>query len=123
MLFLVVVGSLVLFVVSEKTPLHFSRTARRAFWYLLSCALFLWLVRWMQSLETLGHLWIMITAVRVARLDSSDAFDACVCLCLLVSACVCLCLLVSHVSARIRVARCRWWQPRSSKTSTGKRRG
>ena len=113
MLFLVVVGSLVLFVVSEKTPLHFSRTARRAFWYLLSCALFLWLVRWMQSLETLGHLWIMITAVRVARLDSSDAFDAC----------VCLCLLVSHVSARIRVARCRWWQPRSSKTRTGKRRG
>ncbi len=69
MLFLVVVGSLVLFVVSEKTPLHFSRTARRAFWYLLSCALFLWVVRWMQSLETLGHLWIMITAVRVASVS------------------------------------------------------
>ena len=83
MLFLVVVGSLVLFVVSEKTPLHFSRTARRAFWYLLSCALFLWLVRWMQSLETLGHLWIMITAVRVAPGcigASSRLFPSCSCL-------------------------------------------
>mmetsp|Transcript_5540 Transcript_5540/g.15669 ORF Transcript_5540/g.15669 Transcript_5540/m.15669 type:complete len:757 (+) Transcript_5540:1428-3698(+) len=72
MLFLVVVGSLVLFVVSEKTPLHFSRTARRAFWYLLSCALFLWLVRWMQSLETLGHLWIMITAVVAASVVEDE---------------------------------------------------
>lgn len=41
-----------------------SRTARRTFWYLLSCALGLWLVRLLQTLEGLSLLWVIISAVR-----------------------------------------------------------
>lgn len=40
-----------------------SRTARRAFWYLLSCAVGVWLVRWLQTVEGLGMVWVFLSAV------------------------------------------------------------
>lgn len=39
------------------------RTARRVFWYVLSCAIVLWVVKWLQELEGVGMAWIIVTAV------------------------------------------------------------
>ena len=41
-----------------------SRTARRLFWYLLACAIGVVLVRWMQSIEGIGMMWVFLSAVR-----------------------------------------------------------
>ena len=41
-----------------------SRTARRLFWYLLACAIGAVLVRWLQSLEGVGMMWVFLSAVR-----------------------------------------------------------
>lgn len=40
-----------------------SRTARRIFWYLLACAIGAVLVRWLQSLEGIGMMWVFLSAV------------------------------------------------------------
>ena len=40
-----------------------SRTARRLFWYLLACAIGVVLVRWLQSLEGIGMMWVFLSAV------------------------------------------------------------
>jgi len=41
-----------------------SRTARRAFWYVLSCVVGVWLVKWLQTIEGVGMVWIFLSAVR-----------------------------------------------------------
>lgn len=46
---------------------HRSRTARRLFWYLLACAIGAVLVRWLQSLEGVGMMWVFLSAVRRRR--------------------------------------------------------
>jgi len=45
------------------SPLLCSRTARRVFWYLLSCAFGLSLVRVLQSLEGFSMVWVVLSAV------------------------------------------------------------
>ena len=40
-----------------------SRTARRLFWYLLACAIGVVLVRWLQSIEGVGMMWVFLSAV------------------------------------------------------------
>lgn len=98
---LLIVSSLIIFVASEKTFLHFryvpskkviyfgpkrnpayshlplsifnhSRTARRAFWYILSCALGLLLVRWLRTIEGLGMVWVFLSAVLAASVVEDE---------------------------------------------------
>jgi hypothetical protein len=40
-----------------------SRTARRLFWYLLACAIGVVVVRWLQSIEGVGMMWVFLSAV------------------------------------------------------------
>ncbi len=49
-------------------PPILSRTARRLFWYLLACAIGVVLVRWLQSLEGIGMMWVFLSAVSGLRL-------------------------------------------------------
>lgn len=46
-----------------RLPALRSRTARRIFWYLLACAIGAVLVRWLQSLEGVGMMWVFLSAV------------------------------------------------------------
>jgi hypothetical protein len=64
MYFTAIVAALLLFIGTEKTFIHFSRTARRFFWYLIACMAGLWLVRWLQTLEGLSMIWVIVSAVR-----------------------------------------------------------
>ncbi|KAL4427949.1 hypothetical protein ABPG75_002038 [Micractinium tetrahymenae] len=66
------VGSFVLWIASEKTLLHFSRTARRLFWYLLACAIGVVLVRWLQSIEGVGMMWVFLSAIMAASMIEDE---------------------------------------------------
>lgn len=68
----VIIGSLILFIISERTFLHFSRTARRAFWYVLSCAVGVWLVKWLQNVEGVGMVWVFLSAVLAASVVEDE---------------------------------------------------
>ncbi|KAL4858667.1 Pentatricopeptide repeat-containing protein [Chlorella vulgaris] len=70
--FALLVGSFVLWIASEKTLLHFSRTARRLFWYLLACAIGVVLVRWLQSIEGLGMMWVFLSAIMAASMIEDE---------------------------------------------------
>lgn len=48
------------------------RTARRAFWYLLSCAVGLWLVKWLQNVEGVGMVWVFLSAVLAASVVEDE---------------------------------------------------
>jgi hypothetical protein len=69
---LVLFLSFVLWIASEKTLLHFSRTARRLFWYLLACAIGAVLVRWLQSLEGIGMMWVFLSAIMAASMIEDE---------------------------------------------------
>ncbi|KAI7837292.1 hypothetical protein COHA_008906 [Chlorella ohadii] len=69
---LVLFLSFVLWIASEKTLLHFSRTARRLFWYLLACAIGVVLVRWLQSLEGIGMMWVFLSAIMAASMIEDE---------------------------------------------------
>ncbi|KFM25985.1 hypothetical protein F751_3623 [Auxenochlorella protothecoides] len=71
-----ILGALLVFLGSEKSFVHFSRTARRVFWYLLSCALGLWLVRWLQTLEGMSMLWVFLSAVLAASVVEDEVSKA-----------------------------------------------
>ncbi|EFN58086.1 expressed protein [Chlorella variabilis] len=57
---LVLVGSFVL------------RTARRLFWYLLACAIGVVLVRWLQSIEGIGMMWVFLSAIMAASMIEDE---------------------------------------------------
>ncbi|KAG7672552.1 hypothetical protein KSW81_001514 [Nannochloris sp. 'desiccata'] len=58
-------------------PAHFffflsRRTARRAFWYVLSCAVGVWLVKWLQNVEGVGMVWVFLSAVLAASVVEDE---------------------------------------------------
>eukprot|EP00887_Chlorella_sp_A99_P001892 scaffold18.g1892.t1 len=67
-----VFGALALFIASEKSFLHLSRNARRIFWYLFSCALTVWLIRWVHSLEGAGMAWVLLSATLAASVVEDE---------------------------------------------------
>ncbi|GAB4822692.1 hypothetical protein N2152v2_009738 [Parachlorella kessleri] len=67
---------LVLFLLAEKSFVHVSRTARRVFWYLLSCAFGLSLVRVLQSLEGFSMVWVVLSAVLAASVVEDEVRKA-----------------------------------------------
>lgn len=61
-----------------------SRNARRVFWYLFSCALTVWLVRWVGSLEGLSLAWVLLSATLVRGAEGQLDIHGC-------SLCTCGC--------------------------------
>ncbi|KDD72984.1 hypothetical protein H632_c2663p0, partial [Helicosporidium sp. ATCC 50920] len=69
-------GALLVYLGSEKTFFHFSRTARRMFWYSLSCAVVLWLVQFVQTLQGVHLAWVGICAILAASFVEDEVQKA-----------------------------------------------